>query len=68
MRQRCHRLGSVRELRLHLERGRFVDCRDLPEDVVGLLAQLRELQVGRLELVGAGEHHHAKRQSHRHQQ
>ena len=70
MRQRCtvmprenvlrtsrQRLGSVGELRLHLQRGGFVDRGDLPEDVVGLLVQLRELQVGRLELVRASWNH-----------
>ena len=47
----------LRELRLHLERGGLVDRGDLPEDVVRLAVQLRELQVARLELVGASWNH-----------
>ena len=62
------RLGSVGELRLHLQRGGFVDRGDLPEDVVGLLVQLRELQVARFELVRASWNHCAEQQRHGHQQ
>ena len=75
MRQRCtvmprekvlrtwrQRLGSVGELRLHLERGGLVDRGDLPEDVVRLPVQLRELQVARLELVRASRHHRGEQQ------
>ena len=47
------RLGAVGEQRPHFERGGLVDRRDLPEDVVGLPVQLRELQVARLEFVRA---------------
>ena len=77
MRQRCtvmprekvlrtsrQRLGSVGELRLHLERGGLVDRGDLPEDVVRLLVQLRELQVARLELVRASWNHRGEQQCH----
>jgi hypothetical protein len=46
-------LGPVGQLRLHLERCGLVDRGDFPEDVVRLVVQLRELQVGRLELVRA---------------
>ena len=81
MRQRCtvtprenvlrtcgQRLGAVGELRLHLERGGLVDRRDLPEDVVGLAVQLRELQVARLELVRASWNHRGEQQRHGHEQ
>ena len=47
------RFSAIRELRLHLQRGGFVDRGDLPEDVIRLVVQLRELEVARLELVGA---------------
>ena len=42
----------------------FVDRGDLPEDVVGVLVQLRELQVGRLELVRATWNHRGEEQCH----
>src|SRR4029450_1766310 len=58
------RLGSVGELRLHLEGGGLVDRRDLPEDVVRLLVQLRELHVARLELVRATWNHCGEKQCH----
>ncbi len=57
-------LGPVGELRLHLERGGLVDRRDLPEDVVRLPVQLRELQVARLELVRATWNDRGEEQCH----
>src|SRR4029450_2015736 len=56
------------ELGLHLQRGGFVDRGDLPEDVVGLLVHLRELQGGRFELVGASWNDAAEQQRDRRQQ
>ena len=65
---RGQRLGAVGELRLHLERRGLVDRRDLPEDVVRLPVQLRELQVARLEFVRASRHHRGEQQRDSHEQ